>query len=369
MSNSGVSRPAFLITVDTEGDNLWARDKEITTRNSRYLPRFQACCEKYGLKPTYLTNWEMTQCPVFVEFGREVLKRGTAEIGMHLHAWNSPPLVPLTEDDNQHHPYLIEYAEEQVREKVRVMTRTLEDTFGLKMISHRAGRWSFNEVYARALVDHGYKVDCSVTPRMSWKPYKGDPRGQGGTDYTNFPENAYFMDERDISRPGNSPLLEVPVTVMPPHFPAPLRLARSALEMEKRIGARAARRLLPRKASLIPRADNGRLMRRVVEAARREGRDYVEFATHSSEVMPGGSPTFPTERSIEKLYDDLHALFESAARTFQGLTLSDYYNRFTAKAPSRVTTGPRLGAVEPAGVGGDNGIAGRTVPGGRTAVL
>jgi hypothetical protein len=41
-------RPAFLITIDTEGDNLWSRPRTITTRNAHSLPRFQALCEKYG---------------------------------------------------------------------------------------------------------------------------------------------------------------------------------------------------------------------------------------------------------------------------------------------------------------------------------
>ena len=31
----------FIITVDTEGDDLWARPREITTRNAEYLPRFK----------------------------------------------------------------------------------------------------------------------------------------------------------------------------------------------------------------------------------------------------------------------------------------------------------------------------------------
>jgi hypothetical protein len=53
------NRAAFLITVDTEGDNLWARPRELTTHNAAWLPRFQALCERYGLKPTYLTAWEM----------------------------------------------------------------------------------------------------------------------------------------------------------------------------------------------------------------------------------------------------------------------------------------------------------------------
>ena len=86
-------RPSFLITIDTEGDDQWSRRGEVTTENARFLPRFQELCERYGLKPTYLTNYEMAKSPAFQPFGREVLRRGTAEIGMHLHAWNSPPPI------------------------------------------------------------------------------------------------------------------------------------------------------------------------------------------------------------------------------------------------------------------------------------
>ncbi len=60
-----------------------------------------------------------------------------------------------------------------MREKVDYMTRLLEDTFQTKMVSHRAGRWAFDERYARLLVEYGYQVDCSVTPRVNWKTAKG----------------------------------------------------------------------------------------------------------------------------------------------------------------------------------------------------
>ena len=52
-------RPAFLITIDTEGDNLWAAPEAITTENSRWLPRFQQLCERFGFQPTYLTDYEI----------------------------------------------------------------------------------------------------------------------------------------------------------------------------------------------------------------------------------------------------------------------------------------------------------------------
>ena len=147
---SARGQPAFLVTIDTEGDNLWSKPRDITVRNAEALPRFQDLCEKYGLRPTYLVNWEMANSSSFVEFGKAVLAKNAAEIGMHLHAWNSPPLTPLTDDDFRYQPYLTEYPVEQMREKVKVMTDTLESIFGVRILSHRAGRWGLNETYAWA---------------------------------------------------------------------------------------------------------------------------------------------------------------------------------------------------------------------------
>jgi hypothetical protein len=58
----------FIITVDTEGDNLWEYKKgpPIGTENAKYLPRFQSLCEKYGFKPVYFTNYEMASSDTFV---------------------------------------------------------------------------------------------------------------------------------------------------------------------------------------------------------------------------------------------------------------------------------------------------------------
>ena len=51
---------------------------------------------------------------------------------------------------------------------------------------------------------------------------------------------------------------------------------------------------------------------------------YLMFMLHSSEMMPGGSPTFGTEESIEKLYLDLGKIFDKIAPNFKGITLRDY---------------------------------------------
>jgi len=316
-------KPRFLITVDTEGDNLWSRPEKLTTKNAGFLQRFQALCESYALKPSYLTNYEMANSPIFKEFGLDVLERDNGEIGMHLHAWDTPPLTPLTKDDHRHHPYLIEYPEERIREKITLMTELLESTFGTKIISHRAGRWSFNGIYASILVELGYRVDCSVTPHFSWKREMGDPDQHGGTDYSNFPEEPYFLDLDDISRSGNSPLLELPVTIMKNKRPLIDSLVKPF--NPDSIVYRALYHFLPSTFWLRPNGKNLRHLLDIVRQAVEEKRSHVEFIIHSSELMPGGSPIFHTESDIEGLYRDLERLFQKASTMCVGATLKEYH--------------------------------------------
>ena len=316
----------FLITVDTECDDAWTGERQVTTRNAEFLPRFQRLCESYQLKPTYLTTFEMARSPVFQEFARDALLRQTAEVGMHLHAWNSPPLVPLTANDGLYHPYLIEYPEAVMRDKINRLTDVLEDTFETKMTSHRAGRWGFNKIYARLLAERGYLVDCSVTPFVSWADHAGDPAQSGGPDYSTFPTSPYFLDLDDISRPGKSSLLEVPVTAMQTQ-PALVH------RIERRLGkrsliCRALNRLFPRLCWLAPTGDNIHSMLSVVKRCATENRQCVEFALHSSNLMPGGSPFFPRRRDVEALYEDLNKLFSQASKTFCGQTITEFRREF-----------------------------------------
>ena len=318
-------KPDFLITIDTEGDNLWAKPQKIKTRNAEFLPRFQTLCESYGFKPTYLTNYEMAMSPVFVEFGQDVLVREVGEIGMHLHAWNSPPLTPLTGNDHFFTPYLIEYPEPVIRKKVTVLTNILEDTFNVKMLSHRAGRWSFNETYAKILVESGYCVDSSVTPYVSWVEALGDPDQKGGTDYSQFPEDAYFLDLQDIRSPGQSSLLEIPVTVA--------TKSNTTVHYLNEIGKhfsffqKAMKWFFP-PIWLRPNGNNQNDLLFLVKQALDKNKKYLQFMLHSSELMPGGSPAFSREEDIERLYEDLEVLFSTAHKNFAGTTLAAFAQQF-----------------------------------------
>lgn len=316
------ARPAFLITIDTEGDDVWSRPREVATRNARFLPRFQALCERHGFPPTYLVNREMALDPAFRDFGRDVLARSTAEIGMHMHPWDTPPLVPLGARDWHDQPYAVEYPPDLVGAKAETVTRLLEDVFGIHPTSHRAGRWGFDASYARALARLGYRVDCSVTPGITWRHHPGHPGGPGGADFTGFPDGAYELDLDRIDRPGRSGLVEVPMTIV-----------RQPRPWHREVARRLLRRTGPRLIWLRPDGANLADLHFVHDLVRRERRPYLQFTLHSSEFMPGGSPTFPTPASIEVLYAHLEELFGAVAVGFEGRTLSDYA-REVPSAPS-----------------------------------
>ena len=56
-----------------------------------------------------------------------------------------------------------------------------------------------------------------------------------------------------------------------------------------------------------------------------EDSDYAMFMLHSSEMMPGGSPSFPDGKSIEALYQCIEKLFCYAKQCgYVGCKLSDY---------------------------------------------
>jgi hypothetical protein len=322
----------FLITIDTEGDDAWGwtAGKPVRTENARFLDRFQDLCEHYSFKPTYLTNYEMAIDPVFQAFGRRTLERGTAEIGMHLHAWNSPPLTGSREWDD--FPiYATELTPDVLASKMEFLSELLTKTFGIQPVSHRGGRYGFDEQVLRVLEGLGYRADCSVTPGISWRGYTGMPSGSGGCDFTSFTVSPYFLDAQDIRREGSSPVLEVPVTICP-NYPAWVR--EPVMRREDALFSRVVRKVAgPPFLWLRPLGGNVRAMTRVVDWSRRQSLPVLEFMLHSSELMPGGSPTFRDAQSVERLFSDMEALFQYVSGTgARGATLADYRALFDEQA-------------------------------------
>ena len=295
----------FIITVDTEGDDLWSYKLGdfISTKNADFIQPFQALCEKYGFKPVYLTNYEMANNNSFVKQATKWLVDGSCEIGIHLHAWNNPPLVDLIGPYGGN-PYLIEYSEDIMRDKFETIFNHLKEKFSVIPVSHRAGRWAMDTRYFKILREYGVLVDCSHTAGASWKSQKGVT--MGGSDYTNVPDTPTLING----------VLEVPISVMKSRLP----IAGTFRHLAKCIIKGHGIYLRPASSLL-------REMRYYLNVmSRRKDLDYVEFMIHSSELMPGGSPYFPDSKSVEQLYKTMDYIFSYAHDLgYRGITLKDYY--------------------------------------------
>lgn len=298
----------FIITVDTEGDNQWNNDNKPTTTNVAYLPRFQELAEKYGFKPVWLSTYEMVNDDNFVKYFKQKQDVGLCEIGAHLHAWNNPPIYKLKHVVNQR-PYLIEYPKKIMEEKIVNLTNLIENKFKVKPISHRSGRWATNDVYFELLKKYGYKVDCSVTPHINWSAFLGES-GIGGTNYEKFSENSSIING----------IFEVPVTIrrMRLFNYGRIHTFRNFLHECKNLIFKSNIWLRPSKYN------NSYEMIKLLNTKN----EHVMFMIHSSELMPGGSPNFKDEKSIEDLYNETEKLFKYAkSKGYIGITLREYYER------------------------------------------
>ena len=308
-----MKKKVFLITIDTEADNQWNLEQDCTTKNVDFLPRFQELAEKYNYKPVWLTTFEMANNDNFVEYFKNKQDNNLCEIGMHLHAWNNPPQSDL---DNKHgsRSYLIEYSKEIMDAKIKKLDELLTKKFLKKPVSHRAGRWATNADYFDLLKKYNYKIDCSMTPGVNWSKSKG-VTDIGGSDYSDVQYKPFYI---------NDSLLEIPVTIKKirtfeiKDFLNFKRLIRS-IEFF----------LIGRNQWVRPdKYLSSKGIKKVIDICNTNN-EYIMFMLHSSELMPGGNPSFKSEQDIEKLYSLIDNIFQYVkCKGYIGMTLEEFYNYY-----------------------------------------
>ncbi len=275
-------RKFLIISIDTECDKApgW---------RIRYPMRFegiyrgigeilQPLFEEYGFRPTYLLSPEVMEDERSVSILLDVVKRG-AELGTHLHGEFVEPMrreqPASTAEMAAHYPDDVEYG------KLESLTRLFVEVFGFRPLSYRAGRFSISSRTIGFLERLGYAVDSSLTPFSS----------VSGVDHRRAPVYPYHPDYDDIYRPGNSRILEVPITILPRN-PFLFRILKSTPLY--RIGR--FRRLVKKRLGnvwLRPTVSGAREAEEIVRIYRRmfPGRTmFFNMMFHNVEVVEGLSP-------------------------------------------------------------------------------
>jgi hypothetical protein len=316
----------LIITVDTEGDNQWDYHGTVSLANLNCLPRFQALCERFGFIASYLLASEVLQHREAVKLLRGWQDEERAEVGAHLEPWTTPPFMALERENPalQIFPSLL--PDPWFERKLHTLTEGIVESFGRAPRSFRAARWGLSASMVGPLARQGYRVDCSVTPKTSWAGRQNGSFSEG-PDYRLAPARPYRLSGADVCRPGDSELLEIPMTVL---YTGPfMDEESSAARWFSRLPETPVKRLLDRAVfrtkwlRISPESRRGDWLA-IHRAATRSGLEVLEFMIHSSELSPGGSPLTPTERDTEAVFRCLEEMLgDYRALGVESCTLSE----------------------------------------------
>lgn len=296
-----------LLSIDTEEDQWGATERTSSVRNANELPRFQTFAEELGLRPTYFVNHPVATDPTSRSIVADLAQRG-AEIGAHVHPWNTPPFEEALEPRNT---MLWNLPVALQRAKIVATRDALAEVLEGSPTTFRAGRLGLGRETVGALIETGFDVDSSVSPFFDWGGHDGGP------DFDGAPLDAYRIDcESEPSQPTpGGRLREVPISCgfTRPGFERLQRIHRSLVNPSGRsLAAGVLSRLgLVRRVLGSPEPTDTRdliaLVRRIAE--RRHG--FVHLFLHSPSLVPGLTPFVPDEHSRDRLYGRLRDVVEA----------------------------------------------------------
>jgi len=300
------ARLRVIVSLDVEEEGLFSGNYATagcTVQNVSLLPRLAPLTRELGFPLTLLCTHAVFMNPD----SRVILARMRdglgAEIGAHLHHWNTPPLgqetSPPTPTDHLD-PNLL-------RARLRTLLRAGQDFQGAPLRAFRMGRWDLKAAIRPLLAEEGIQVDSSVCPLRAF---------HNGPDHFLAPPEPYWTEEG---------LLEVPITqiALHPWLPPVLHAIARDLPEQRR------QRLLDTVRfwgafSANPVWHCATVMRLAARWHMARGGKVLCLFWHSSEMMPGASPRIKTQEDADALlarvYDFLRWLKESYSAT--GVTLA-----------------------------------------------
>ncbi|MCM8760898.1 MAG: polysaccharide deacetylase family protein [Candidatus Omnitrophica bacterium] len=297
----------LIVTVDAEENWEWpGSSKWPDTANIRFIPELQKdIFDSIGVRPVYLVTYPVATDKESASILKDIYYSGRCEIGAHLHRWNVPS---STRDDVIAKSAQCRLSRELEKHKIELLTRKLEESFGVRPVTFRAGRWAADGETIEILAELGYKIDVSVIPLTEYSC-------EGGADFFTAPFTPYYPSYNDICRPSagkNNNLLEVPVTC---------GFYNKDFERWREVHMRL--RLLPKWLHLVglftlfgmppiiklspESADLGQ-MKNLVNAVIERGGGILHLTFHSSLCMTGACPYSRTDKERTLRIENLKSI-------------------------------------------------------------
>jgi hypothetical protein len=254
--------------------------------------------DKYGIKPVYVADFPVVSQKDGIQPLRELLDDDKCVLGAHLHPWVNPPFDERVCNRNSYPGNLPEALE---REKLRILTDRIGESFGVRPVVYKAGRYGAGFNTGRILDELGYEIDTSV---LSWT----DLRFDEGPDFSHCDSSPYWFGR-------GRRLLEIPMTV---GFVGTLRstgpsmhgLLRSKAGMAMHMPGIFARLRLFDRIVLTPEGissdEHVRLTRTLLAAGQR----VFSFTYHSPSLEPGCTPYVGGEADLTAFLDKFERYFD-----------------------------------------------------------
>lgn len=320
------------VSLDVEEEGLfcgvYAR-RGAGVSNTRFLTRLAPLLER-GVRPTLFCAHS-----VLADAGSrrilEVLRdRHGAEIGAHLHHWNTPPLElsgdgSALPDSTDSVPSCV-LPEALFAAKLKTLFDAARDFQGQAVTSFRMGRWDLHKKHWPLLAKAGVLTDASV------RPLHGKGPGSTLPDHFDAPSDPYWIPV------GGGHIFEAPLTVTPlltgvcggltALAGLPGRTGRIARRLQANIHCWGALALLPAYHPLAA-------MKAVTRIFAARGGMLLSLTWHSSEMAPGATPHLPDGKAVRKLLDKVTAYVDWLGRRFdiRCLPMNELRNALGGSAP------------------------------------
>ena len=279
-------KPIYVVvSIDVEEEGLFTGryDTRISNvRNLEWMKELDPLLEK-GVRPTLFCAYSVFKDPQARPVLESLRDGHGAEIGAHLHYWNTPPLAEGPEVLTS--VPTIDLDDNLFASKLETLFKAGREFQGQDLKSFRMGRWDLHTRHWPLLFDAGIKVDSSIRPLFEGH----SPRK--GPDHFGASNQPYFVEYQGRN------ILEVPLTV------APISglLARAHNKIPAGLGKKA--RFFMRywnTISLLPVYYPLGMLKLATRLAL-SGGDVLVTTWHSSEMMPGGAPHLADQAAIKAM--------------------------------------------------------------------
>lgn len=274
----------FLLTVEFDGG----------TDLVRLAARLQIVARKHGFKPTWLVGVEALKHPTALEPLARWQREGEAEIGALLNAVEVPPLVDLGPLVEGRKPFLTDFPESVIDEKLGWLGAALGQSFGRQPASIRSVRPAVDDRYYTLLAKHGFKVDLTVSPHTKI----------GTSDFSSYSEKSYLTPQG---------VFEVPRTVRRRKYGP---FIEDLLKLPGLSGA-WARALFPTLRCFRLRRGNGAVVRSLLREAAKNPPSHFDLRISHKDWARG-----------DRLVRDLDRVLSLAKASTVGLGAEEYLQKY-----------------------------------------